>query len=275
MRCRQGRLFTRGITQLRLKKLQKTAFDPIYREYNRRKFVHPDPLEFLYHYEGIREREIAGLIASSLAYGRVAGILRSVDQILSPMGRSPLDYVLSCPRRRKLKTFQDFKHRFATGEHIVALLEGIRRVLEKYGALNDCFLDSYHSSDSTVIPALKEFVSKIGCKDLHLVPDPGRGSACKRLNLYLRWMIRHDEVDPGGWEGVPASKLVIPLDTHIVHIGARLGMTQRRSPGLKMAMEITENFRSICPEDPVKYDFALTRYGIRNELDIDQLFAMS
>ena len=107
-----------------------------------------------------------------------------------------------------------------------------------------------------------------------LLPDPSRGSAVKRLNLYLRWMVRKDDVDPGGWEDVPASKLIVPLDTHMYHFGQCYGFTCRKSADLKTAIEITRGFRQLNPEDPVKYDFAITRFGIRNELCWDDLDSM-
>ena len=100
-------------------------------------------------------------------------------------------------------------------------------------------------------------------------PSPERGSACKRINLFLRWMVRKDRVDPGGWDKVPRSMLIIPLDTHMYHICTGLNMTCRKSADMTTAVEITEAFRKIAPEDPVRYDFSLTRLGIRKDADPD------
>ncbi len=111
----------------------------------------------------------------------------------------------------------------------------------------------------------KNSVSRFG----HLVPSPEKGSACKRLLLYLKWMIRKDDVDPGGWNLDP-SKLVVPLDTHMYYITSKLGFTNRKSADLKTALEVTDVFKKISPNDPTKYDFALTRLGIKNELDRDE-----
>ena len=106
-----------------------------------------------------------------------------------------------------------------------------------------------------------------------LLPSPSAGSACKRLNLFLRWMVRQDNVDPGGWDSVSPAKLIIPLDTHMHRIGRRLGLTPRRQADLRTAIEITEGFRGICPSDPVRYDFALTRLGIRRDEGVEDFLS--
>lgn len=123
----------------------------------------------------------------------------------------------------------------------------------------------------TVLPALDAFVTELTAvfegKPVSLLPAPAKGSACKRLNLYLRWMVRKDNVDPGGWDGIPASRLVVPLDVHMHRISSSLGLTARKAADIKTAIEITRAFRKISPEDPVRYDFCLTRLGIRDDLD--------
>lgn len=160
----------------------------------------------------------------------------------------------------------DFRHRFTDGAALANLLVGVGVVLGEFGSLNECFLQGYSDEDETTLPALTAFREEISMRCPNecdfLLPDPRRKSACKRLNLFLRWMVRDDMVDPGTWYGVSASKLVIPLDTHMFGVGRSLGMTARQSAGLAAALEITGRFRAIVPEDPVRYDFALTRLGI-------------
>jgi uncharacterized protein (TIGR02757 family) len=133
------------------------------------------------------------------------------------------------------------------------------------------------SGDETVLPALGEFAEELrslgGLGDCHLLPRPERGSACKRLNLYLRWMVRQDQVDPGGWEGVSPARLVVPLDTHMRRLCAAMGFTRRSCAGMRAALEATARFREIAPEDPVRYDFALTRLGIRPDCDAGPFLA--
>jgi uncharacterized protein (TIGR02757 family) len=248
----------------------RTAMDQLYSRLNRREFIHPDPLEFLYHYEAPLDQEVAGLIASSLAYGRVAQILKSVARVLTPLGPCPSGFLLRARSRSLEEMFGDFRHRFTAGAEVISLLVGIKRVLEHHGSLQKCFLGCLNGGDPTVLPALAGFVKQLnvdtGGKRSTLLPSPLGGSACKRLNLFLRWMVRRDDVDPGCWEEVSPSLLVIPLDTHMHRIGLKMGLTTRKQADIRTALEMTRVFMSVRPDDPVRYDFALTRLGIRRDL---------
>ena len=247
-------------------KLNKIMLDELYGKYNQRRFVHPDPLEFLYNYEQPCDREIVGLIASSLAYGRVEQILKSVSTVLELM-ENPSDFLKYSSLDSLRSAFKDFKHRFTTGEDLAALLFGVKRIIDKYGSLYTCFKAKFNEQDDTVLPAQRSFMVELSgvnnCMYNTLVPAPLKGSACKRMNLFLRWMVRNDNVDPGGWDEVPASKLIVPLDTHLYRICHMLNLSKRKQADMKTALEITYAFRMIAPDDPVKYDFALTRLGMR------------
>jgi uncharacterized protein (TIGR02757 family) len=215
-----------------------------------------------------------GLIASSLAYGRVSQILNSVRTVLDAIGPSPSAAITGPSSGQVKKKLRGFKHRFTTGEDVAALLAGAAGAIEEHGSLNACFADCVDPADADVVAGLQRFTERItghaGCACDFLLPQTAKGSACKRLNLYLRWMIRQDAVDPGGWTGISPAMLVVPLDTHMFRAGTALGFTSRRQPGLKAALEITRGFAGIAPEDPVRYDFALTRLGIRNETTLDE-----
>lgn len=245
----------------------RKSLEALYRKYNRREFVHPDPLEFLYNYDDPADREIAGLIASSLAYGRVHQILKSVSSLLDLMAPSPFGFVTSASPARMKKTFAGFKHRFTTGDDVAEMLSCAAVAVRRHGSLKTCFVSHYREEDETMLPALSLFIEEItgeGCGCGRLAPSPRKGSACKRMNLFLRWMVRRDDVDPGGWDELPASKLVVPLDTHIFGVATGFGLTKRKQADLKTAVEITNAFKTVSPDDPVKYDFALTRLGILN-----------
>jgi uncharacterized protein (TIGR02757 family) len=252
--------------------LDKNFFENIYKKYNKKTFVSPDPLQFLYNYDNIYDREIVGLIASSLAYGKVPQILKSVNIILEKLTPEPSVFLKNSSPAKIRKLFPDFKHRFTTGKEISSLLLGVRHVINKYGSLYNCFRSCSKPEDKTIVPALTKFTAILKEKadgiESNLLPSPERGSACKRPNLYLRWMVRKDRVDPGGWDDIEPSKLIIPLDTHMYKIGKALGFTHRKQADLKTAMEITDGFRNLSSDDPVRYDFALTRFGIRDELDL-------
>ena len=147
---------------------------------------------------------------------------------------------------------------------------GISVILKQFGSIKDCFKFYYSDNDENYIPALKglwkELLGNESIKN-SLLPDPQKNSSCKRLHLYLRWMIRADEVDPGCWSTLPADKLIFPLDTHIFSIGRKMELTKRNTADIKTAIEITEAFKYINSNDPVKYDFALTRFGIRDDMN--------
>lgn len=266
-----------GLRALFRMAVSREGFDQIYRTYNSRRWVHPDPLEFLYGYRNPWDREIVGMIASSLAYGRVLQILKSVRYVLEKMGTSPREFLTSQEEGDLLVVFRGFKHRFTTAEELVTLLIGIRRVVNRFGSLYACFRCGYQDEHDTVLPALSHFVRELsqGCKGdgNSLLPLPEKGSACKRLHLYLRWMVRRDRVDPGIWESIPPNKLVVPLDTHMHRMGMHLNFTRRCGADLRTAVEITRGFQTICPEDPVRYDFALTRIGMRGGTIRDALSA--
>jgi len=249
----------------------KTFLDNLYETFNRRGFVSPDPLQFLYAYDDADDREIAALVASTLAYGRVAQILKSLAAVFEKLGTSPSRFLRHTPPAKLHAKFSGFKHRFTTAAELCGLLTAVQEIIAGHGSLRACFSAGMRPGDETVIPALSAFVAALqqaaGRLESFTLPVPCRGSACKRLHLFLRWMVRCDEVDPGGWEGVLPSMLVIPLDTHMYRMGRAFGFTRRRQADLKAALEVTAGFRRFAPEDPVRYDFALTRFGIRNDFN--------
>ncbi len=240
----------------------------LYNQYNRYEYIHPDPLECVYRYQNHRDREIAGLVASSLAFGGVKQILGSVDIVLKRM-ENPGVFVLDSRDSDLRKACEGFRHRYATGEDLAYLLKGIKQALEVWGSLNSCFMAGYELEHGSILPALTEFVDRLRNPDPRprnfLLPSPRDGSACKRLNMYLRWMVRRDAVDPGVWEGISSGHLLVPVDTHMFRAGRLLGFTQRKQGDLRAALEITAAFARYVPEDPVRYDFALTRLGIRSD----------
>ncbi|MBN1571968.1 MAG: TIGR02757 family protein [Deltaproteobacteria bacterium] len=256
-------------------------FEELYYRYNRREYVHPDPLEFLYKYEDPRDREICGLIASSLAYGRVRQILKSVSAVLEKMKPTPSKFLRDSSLESLEGAFSGFKHRFSTGEEVALTLFSVKRILDRYGYLEKLFVSGLKgcedggdgegvNKNDKMTHALFAFVRELNEPfnggPNSLIPSHEKGSSMKRLNLFLRWMVREDAVDPGGWKGVKPSQLMIPLDIHMHGISLSLGITGRKQANIKTVDEVTEAFRVISPEDPARYDFVLTRFGIRDEL---------
>lgn len=242
----------------------------LYSVYSDPRWISPDPLELVLPFRAVADREIAALAASALAYGRVAQILKSLHAVFGVMGGAPADYIRNGSEEQFRRDFHGFKHRFHTGEDLALLFAGIRDALERWGSLEACFAAGFDAAcHKTVLPAAERFCGVLCHRfpggESTLLPSPSRGSACKRLNLMLRWLVRHDAVDPGGWTRIPASHLVIPLDTHMHRIARDLGLTSRKAADLRTALEVTRAFRSMFPEDPVKLDFVLTRFGINPE----------
>jgi uncharacterized protein (TIGR02757 family) len=255
--------------------LLKERLEALYRRYNRRAFVHPDPLELLYDYHDPSDQEITGLVCATLAYGRVAQILASIRRVLDVFEGRPRAYLAATSDAGLLKAFRGFKHRFTTGAEMAGLLSALRRAREEHGGLEALFAQGVGAGDATVLPALAAFVEALRARACRpcpsLLSSPEDGSACKRLNLWLRWMVRRDAVDPGPWTRVPRRLLVVPLDTHLFRIAGQLGFTARRSADLKTVTEVTAAFARLAPRDPVRYDFCLTRLGINPACRDDDL----
>lgn len=250
-----------------------SVLEGLYSCYNSRRWVAPDPLQFLYGYPDLADREIVAILCSCLAYGRVAQIVRNLTEILRILGSNPSKLLREISPDRLACMLQGIRHRFAGGRDIAMLLWGASRLQQDHGAVGSA-LGSYCSSGG-LLEGLQRLVGELqrlsGLERNHLLPMPSKGSACKRLMLLTRWMVRHDRVDPGGWEHLGAENLIVPLDTHMFAAGRTLGFTDRRSADMRAALEVTEGFARVRPRDPVRYDFALTRFGIRKDLDREQM----
>ena len=243
----------------------KKLLETTYARFNRYEFIHPDPLEFIYRYKSPGDREAAGFIAAALAYGNVTQILKSVAKVLTPMGASPVLWLAKTSSKEIAGTFTAFKHRFTTGRELAVFLVNIKSVLKKHSSLENCFFKHYKPAEETLAGAIYAFVNDFNIKACAptLTPCPEKKSSFKRLNLFLRWMVRRDAVDPGVWRKVSPAKLIVPLDTHMFQVAKEMGLTDRRDTSMKTALEITAAFRKVSPLDPVRYDFSLTRAGIR------------
>jgi len=256
----------------------KKRLDALYKAYDRT-YLASDPLLFVHRYKTSKDREIVGLIASSLAYGRVEGIKRSVETVLKAMGVSPYEFVMRFDPRKDKKTFAGFIHRFNRDGDVRCLIYFIRQMIEKRGSVAGFFMQGYSSNAPEIKDALTVFTKSVleldsaniyGSKRLpksagvrFFFPSPADGSPCKRLNLYLRWMVRrNDGLDFGIWKEADPAKLIIPLDTHIGRICRNIGLTKRAIQDWKTAAEITAGLRRLDSSDPVKYDFAICRLGI-------------
>lgn len=235
--------------------------------------ISPDPLQFLHNYQDKLNIEIAGIISSVFAYGNVTLIINSLNRIFKILGNNPREFVVNYNYHKEGRLFDEIKHRFYTADDIALLFKGLNKVYTTYGSLNYLFVLYHFLEDDSIKNSVARFSSNLIdlCKTSDdpsnglkfMFPDPYKGSACKRMNLFLRWMVRKDELDFGLWPEIPKNKLIIPVDTHIARICKELKLTKQKTVSWKMAEEITENLREIDPDDPVKYDFAICHIGIR------------
>jgi len=249
--------------------------DTLYSDFNREESA-TDPVHLVRPFADPADREIAGFCAAALAFGRVGSVINSITTLLAIMGPHPAAFVRAFDPAAPHPELRAMVHRWTRGVDLVALLWVLRQMLDKHGTLEGFFLEGYRPEHEDIGPALDSFSTRALALDLqqaygkvparagvcYFFPRPSAGSACKRLNLFLRWMIRNDEVDLGVWSAVPAAKLVVPLDTHILRLGKCLRLTRYNTAGWKMAADITSSLRALEPRDPIRYDFSLCHVGM-------------
>ncbi|HEX6179201.1 MAG TPA: TIGR02757 family protein [Thermoanaerobaculia bacterium] len=221
--------------------------------------IDPDPLQLVLRYDDPLDQEVAGLIAAAFAYGRADIIVANIGAVLARMTPSPHRYLAAFDRREATKRFAGFAHRFHKTPDLVALFASLANAIRKHGSLGALFEHCYNTNDNDIAPSLARFVESL---DHPILTNPRDGSACKRMNLYLRWMVRRTSPDLGLWIFVDPAKLVVPLDTHVHRIATFLGLSDRATPDWKAARAITDKLAAFDANDPVRYDFALCRLGI-------------
>jgi uncharacterized protein (TIGR02757 family) len=237
-----------------------------------------DPIQIVRRFSDPADREVVGFCAAALAFGRVASVLQSIERLVAIMGPSPADFVRLFDPTRDGRAIRPLVHRWTRGGDLIALLVILRRMLEA-GSIEAFFVQGYRPDAADVSDAIESFSTRALAIDVraayagrpsfpgvaYFFPRPSGGSGCKRMNLFLRWMVRKDGVDFGIWSKVPAAKLIVPLDTHVIRVGRCLRLTRSTSPGWKMAAEITASLRALDPDDPVKYDFSLCHLGMADQ----------
>lgn len=239
-------------------------------------FNHPesafDPIQVVRRYARLEDRELIAFIAAGLAFGRVQSVVNSIETVCATLGPRPADMIRRFDPATDSTPLLPIVHRWIRGRDIVALLWMLRVMLDEAGSLEAYYAKGWRADSADVSDSLESFSERARAIDLRPVygrrlpakpgvhfffSRPSSGGACKRLNLFLRWMVRTDGVDPGGWKTPLPGQLVIPLDTHTIRTGKCLRLTTRASPGWKMAADITAALRTLDPADPVRYDFSL------------------
>ncbi|MGZ5432114.1 MAG: TIGR02757 family protein [Thermoanaerobaculia bacterium] len=255
--------------------------------------IEPDPLQLVLRFDDPLDQEVAGLIAAAFAYGRADIIVANIGVVLARMKPSPFRYLQTLDRSEATKRFAGFAHRFHKTPDLVDFLLCLARVIDEHGSIGALFEQCYDADAPDIAPSLSRFVRSVipsgvegpgragrqarassptrpgpslDARDdralRYLLTDPQDGSACKRMNLFLRWMVRRTPPDLGLWTFVDPAKLVIPLDTHVHRIATFLGLSERKSGDWKTARALTDTLVRFDAADPVRYDFALCRLGI-------------
>ncbi len=238
--------------------------EKLYLKYKHR-YSSDDPVWFLHNFKEEKDIEVLGLIASCYAYGQIGLINKFISEFLKRINNKPHEFIANFDLRRDGKILDGMNYRFNNDMDLKNLIENIKANILEYGSLLNLFLEKYSDKDENILNALRLFsnsLRNIFLKNLkgydYLIPDVSRNSTCKRLNLFLRWMVRKDEIDLGIWgRKVDKSKLLMPVDVHVYRVSRKLKLIKRNSCDMKFAIELTDKLKKYDASDPVKYDFAL------------------
>jgi uncharacterized protein (TIGR02757 family) len=250
----------------------KQKLDYHYKHFDKSQ-LEPDPLQFPHQFKDEKDIEVMAFIASIFAYGNVKQIISTLKKFITLSGNKPFLFIQNFNKDNQ-KSDVKLSHRFYTKKDVTQLFYLLNHVYKELGSLKNLFLSGYNENDNNVKSGITSFSNyflrkakkefgKMSRGLIFMFPLPEKGSACKRMNLFLRWMVRNDELDFGLWNEIPTSKLIIPVDTHVARICKLLKLTKRKNVSWKMAEEITTNLKKFDAEDPVKYDFAICHIGMR------------
>ncbi len=242
-----------------------------YRQYNCPEFIADDPISIPHRFSRRQDIEITGFFAAVLAWGQRKTIISKCSELIGLMDEAPYDFIRS-HQENDLKRFLQFKHRTFNATDALYFIDFLRTHYARYDSLEDAFVTNLRPDDETVEKGL------VGFRNYFFAPEyapqrtrkhissPAAGSACKRLNMFLRWMVRRDDkgVDFGLWARIRPGQLVCPCDVHVERMARRLGLITRKQMDWLTALQLTENLRQFDPADPVKYDFALFGLGLED-----------
>lgn len=238
--------------------------------YNRPEFIEKDPISIPHLFTNKEDIEIAGFLAATLAWGQRITIISKSRELMNRMENSPFDFVRNASEK-EIGSLSNFVHRTFQGDDCMTFIFALRSIYSKHGGLESVFTNGY-KTNQTIKESISSF-RQIFFSAEHLprtrkhVPDPQKGSAAKRINMYLRWMVRNDGngVDFGIWKSIKTSDLLCPLDLHSGNVARKLGLLNRKNDDWQSVEELTANLRKFDPIDPVKYDFALFGTGVNEK----------
>lgn len=247
--------------------ITKDEIDKLVQTYETKEFFYDDPVGIPNRFSDKKDKEIAGFIASLVAYGRREVFLKKLAILFEIAQNEPLNFILNF----EPEILGDFNYRFGKPDDFAQIFNIMRDLYEKEGGLEELFKYGYENqiNENMFIPVTDYFYSKARDNSAQgfrfMLPDARKGSAMKRMCMYLRWMVRKGPVDFGLWNFMPASDLYIPLDTHVARISREMGLLTRNANDFKSVVELTENLKKFDANDPAKYDFALFGYGVNEQ----------
>lgn len=234
--------------------------------YNRPDFITSDPIQIPHQFSIKEDIEIAGFLAATIAWGNRKMIIKNAQKMIELMGNTPYDFVMS-HEDHHLEKLENFVHRTFNGQDFISFIKGLQHIYTNHNGLEAVFTKhTQNNSTQNAIAAFKTIffeIAHLQRTQKHL-PNPNIGSAAKRINMYLRWMVRNDnrKVDFGLWQNIPTAALSCPLDVHSGNVARKLGLLTRKQNDAKALTELDTNLRQLDPKDPVKYDFALFGLGV-------------
>ena len=244
--------------------------EALHDKYNCEEFIAADPISIPHSFSADEDREIAGFLAATIAWGNRKAIVGSARRMVECMDYAPYDFVVNATDS-DLEPLHRYVYRTFNGDDFVDFVRALQRICRTYGTLGTLFQDSYarHGDMAAVLSEVRRefFAVEHGEHCRKHFSSVDKGAACKRLNMYLRWFVRRDNrgVDFGSWTRIPMSALYLPLDVHSGNMARSLGLLSRRQNDWKATAEVTATLRRFSAEDPVKYDFALFGAGVNSK----------
>lgn len=244
--------------------ITKIDFDNLVEKYETKDFIKDDPIQFPHKFSNKKDIELAGFIASLLAYGSREQFIKKLNQLFEIANQEPLNFIQNFDS----KIIGDFNYRFGKPNDFIAIFEILKELYNTSDGLEELF--KYGKEQDKIFETVVDYFysrapQNVGQGFYHMIPNPHNGGAMKRMCMYLRWMIRKGPVDLGIWHFITPAELYIPLDVHVGRISRQLGLLNRKANDFKSVIELTNNLKEFCPNDPVKYDFAMFGYGVNNK----------